>query len=354
MSANAIKLESVAIPGQQTNLDYAFPLALVNKTPGATLADATDWIRAHREELLDKASKHGAILFRGLPLNSPEDCDAFAAAFGLKNFPYIESLSNAVRVNYTDRIFSANEAPPEVTIYFHHEMAQTPIYPAKLFFFCQKAAEEGGETPLCRSDVLFERLAERCPEFAKNCEEKGLRYSNVMPADNDPKSGMGRSWKSTLRAETREEAEDRLREIEYDWEWLPDGCLRATTPVLPAVRALGDGRKAFFNQLIAAFKGWKDERNDPSKAIRFGDGSPLDREAVDVATELAYKLAFDLPWQKGDAVIVDNFVAMHGRRTFKGTRKVLASLADPYKHNSGPMNGGRAKSATPVGAGASK
>ena len=86
-----------------------------------------------------KPASMARFLFRGLPLNSPEDCDAFVAAFGLTNFPYIESLSNAVRVNWTERIFSANEAPPDVTIYFHHEMAQTPIYPAKLFFFCQTA-----------------------------------------------------------------------------------------------------------------------------------------------------------------------------------------------------------------------
>lgn len=331
MTADAINMASVSIPGQQMDYDATFPLALECKTSGISLAAATAWVGAHRDELLERAGEHGAILFRGLPLNSPEDCDAFVAAFGLTNFPYIESLSNAVRVNYTERIFSANEAPADVTIYFHHEMAQTPIYPAKLFFFCMQAAEEGGETPLCRSDVLFERLADRCPEFAKNCEQKGLRYSNVMPADNDPKSGMGRSWKSTLRAETRADAEARLREIDYDWEWLPDGCLRATTPVLPAVRDVGQGRKAFFNQLIAAFQGWKDERNDPSKAIRFGDGSPLDRDAVNIATELAYEIAFDLPWQRGDAVLVDNFVTMHGRRTFRGTRKVLASLADPHK-----------------------
>src|SRR5262245_8760148 len=340
MWANSMNMTSVSVPGQQTDYDHAFPLALQCQTPGTTLADATAWVRAHRDELLEKASQHGAILFRGLPLNSPEDCDAFAAAFELTNFPYIESLSNAVRVNYTERIFSANEAPADVTIYFHHEMAQTPFDPAKLFFFCQTPAAEGGETPLCRSDVLVERLAKRCPEFAKNCEEKGLRYSNVMPADNDPKSGMGRSWKSTLRAENREEAESRLKEIEYDWEWLPDGCLRATTPVLPAVRDVGHGRKAFFNQLIAAFQGWKDERNDPSKAIRFGDGTPLDRDAVNVATELAYEMAFDLPWQKGDAVLVDNFVTMHGRRTFKGTRKVLASLADPHKR---PVRAGESR-----------
>src|SRR5687768_16995760 len=101
-----------------------------------------------------------------------------------------------------------------------------------------------------------------------------------MPDENDPLSGMGRSWKSTLRAETREEAETRLRALGYSWEWLPDGSLRATTPTLPAVRFLSGGRKAFFNQLIAAFRGWKDARNDPAKAITFGDGSPMDREAA--------------------------------------------------------------------------
>ena len=62
-----------------------------------------------------------------------------------------------------------------------------------------------------------------------------------------------------------------MRELGYSWQWQDNGDLRATTPVLPAVRDLGDGRSSFFNQLIAAFKGWKDTRNDPSKAITFGD-----------------------------------------------------------------------------------
>jgi hypothetical protein len=335
MSASSITMVAASVPGQQTEHDHVFPLVLKCETAGATLEDAVTWARGLRNELIEMAGQDGAVLFRGLPLYRPEDCDAFVAAFGLTNFPYKESLSNAVRVNWTERIFSANEAPADVTIYFHHEMAQTPIFPAKLFFFCQQPAEEGGETPLCRSDVLFEKLAERCPKFARDCEEKGLRYSNVMPAENDPKSGMGRSWKSTLRAETRAEAEARLREIGYDWEWLADGSLRATTPVLPAVQEVAPGRKVFFNQLIAAFQGWKDDRNDPTKAIRFGDGSPLDRDAVNVATELAYQLAFDLPWQRGDAVLVDNFLTMHGRRTFRGTRKVLASLADPRTRKAG-------------------
>ena len=41
---------------------------------------------------------------------SANDFDRFIAAFELENFPYEQSLSNAVRVNYTPRVFSANEA----------------------------------------------------------------------------------------------------------------------------------------------------------------------------------------------------------------------------------------------------
>ncbi len=108
--------------------------------------------------------------------------------------------------------------------------------------------------------------------------------------------------------------------------------------MLPAVREVPDGRTTFFNQLIAAF-GWKDKRNDPSQSIRFGDGSALDLDAVDVATKLADELAFDLPWQRGDAVLIDNYVTMHGRRTFRGTRKILASLADPQTHGMPRSNG---------------
>ena len=98
------------------------------------------------------------------------------------------------------------------------------------------------------------------------------------------------------------------------------------TPVLPALRDLGDGRHSFFNQLIAAYHGWKDNRNEPSKAITWGDGKPLDAAAVAIVAELADEMTFDIPWQQGDVALVDNYVTMHGRRAFSGTRRVFASL----------------------------
>ncbi len=148
-----------------------------------------------------------------------------------------------------------------------------------------------------------------------------------MPSGDDATSGMGRSWQSTLKTTTREGAEQRLQRLGYTWEWLADGSLRAVTPLLACVRELSSGRHAFFNQLIAAYTGWKDTRNDPSKAITFGDGGQLDPEAMKFAIEAAERLIFDVPWQQGDVTLLDNFKTMHGRRTFSGTRKVLASLA---------------------------
>jgi hypothetical protein len=99
-----------------------------------------------------------------------------------------------------------------------------------------------------------------------------------------------------------------------------------TTPCLPAVRALEDGRKVFFNQLIAAFRGWKDARNSAEKSISFGDGSVIDSADMAVAIALADELSFDIQWQVGDFALVDNFLVMHGRRPFEGERRVLASL----------------------------
>lgn len=332
MSTSSLSVSILQVAGQQTVHGLPFPLVLACQSANATLEQVSAWVESCRESLLQQAADHGAILFRGFPTRTADDFDAFIAEFGLPNFPYNKSLSNAVRTNRTPRVFTANEAPPDVMIYLHHEMAQTPIFPSRLFFFCELPAESGGQTPICRSDLLLERLEERFPEFVRQCAEKGLRYTNVMPGENDPRSGMGRSWQNTFSAATREAVEQRLAELGYTWDWLPDACLKATTPVLPAIRQVDPGRRTFFNQLIAAFQGWKDSRNDPSRAIRLGDGSPLDREAVRFACTLADELSFDVPWQRGDVVLVDNLVTMHGRRTFSGTRKILASLVYPRGH----------------------
>ena len=303
----------------------AFPLLYAPAQTMGTDASAA-WASAHRSSVQTALAQSGAVVFRDFGLASDADFDRFIQAFDWPNFTYAESLSNTVRRNRTERVFTANEAPPEVSIYLHHEMAQTPIYPSRLFFFCEQPAERGGATPICRSDWLLERLAALAPAFVADCAAKGVRYSQTMPADDDLASGQGRSWRSTLSAESKAAAETKLAQLGYAWQWQTDDALSVTTPVLPAVRELADGSRSFFNQLIAAFFGWQDARNDGRKAITLGDGGALDIDAMLTAVALAEELTVDLQWQQGDVALVDNLRVMHGRRPFEGERRVLASL----------------------------
>lgn len=290
--------------------------------------EAITWVKNNLSTLKEALAESGTLLFRGFPLHSAEDFDAFSAAFGFNTFTYQESLSNAVRINFTERVFTANEAPKDVEIFLHHEMAQTPVSPDKLFFFCLKAADKGGATPLCRSDKLFEKLQEKAPELAQAFAEKGLKYTTTMPGENDINSGQGRSWKSTLSCDTLSEAEAKLTSLGYTWEWQEDGALKATTPVLPAVVTLENGKKVFYNQLIAAYMGWKGVRENPASAITFGDNSHIKSADLELVNSLAAEFTFDVEWQDGDMAIVDNYMAMHGRRPYSGEskRQVLVAL----------------------------
>lgn len=306
--------------------DSDFP-AIVTANGNTNSADDLPGYMATNKAAID-AQLHavGAVLFRGFNVPDANAFDAAVQGYGADNFAYAKSLSNAVRVNVTPRVFTANEAPPDTSIYLHHEMAQTPIYPSKLFFYCEIAPDKGGATPICRSDLLLEQMAQETPQLLAAFANKGVRYTNVMPAANDSGSGQGRSWKSTLNAETIAEAEARLAALGYSHIWLDDGSLRATTPVLPAVRTLADGRRTFFNQLIAAFRGWSDSRNTAHKSVRFGDDMPITGADMEPVIAMSEALTHDLAWQAGDVALLDNYLVMHGRRPFGGKRRVLASL----------------------------
>ncbi len=311
---------------QQSYSDSVFPTLIINEERELDLPSSIAWVKRERQRLFDMLSSSGTVLFRGFPLSAPEDFDAFVEAFDEPGFTYKESLSNAVRVNLTDRVFTANEAPPEVGIFLHHEMAQTPLFPSKLYFFCETAADTGGETPVCRSDILLDKIKELDPEFVQTCRDKQVKYSLIMPDADDPESGQGRGWQSTLGVDTREQAEVRLEKLGYSWKWLGDGSLRTTTPALPAIREADNGREAFFNQLIAAFLGWADTSHTGIHKIAFGDGSAMPEATMQKVCDLAEELTVNLPWQAGDVALVDNFQVMHGRRPFVGRRRVLASL----------------------------
>jgi alpha-ketoglutarate-dependent taurine dioxygenase len=305
-----------------------FPAIIVNDGSIKTIEEATSWISSNLLTLQTELNCTGAILFRGFPVTNAQTYDDFFSAFGYPNFTYKESLSNAVRINYTEYVFTANEAPKDVEIYLHNEMAQTPIYPERISLFCEEAADNGGATVICRSDEIYKQLVEFDPETTNKLEQVGIKYTTIMPGEDRPESGQGRSWRSTLSVSDVAGAEEKLKELGYTWQWLEDGSLKAQTAALPAIRTLQGDRKVFFNQIIAAYKGWQGVNEDPSVALCFGDNTFFTKSYLDKVVSISESVSYNIDWQNGDVALVDNNLAMHGRRPYSGEtkRKVLVVL----------------------------
>lgn len=300
---------------------HQFPSIIVNDKSVKTLAEAKTWVGENLDALKKELNQTGALLFRGFPVTDAQSYDSFFESFGYANFTYKESLSNAVRINHTEYVFTANEAPKDVEIYLHNEMAQTPVFPNIISLFCEAAAEKGGETAISRSDLIYQALYEAHPEQTIQLEKLGIKYTTQMPAEDSPESGQGRSWRGTLNVESREQAEAKLNKLGYSWTWNPDNSLSAQTGALPAIKSLADGRKVFFNQVVAAYMGWKGAKENPGSVLRLGDDSEFTREFLESIVEIAQKLSYNVEWQDGDVAIVDNHLAMHGRLPYSGDRK---------------------------------
>lgn len=109
-------------------------------------------------------------------------------------------------------------------------------------------------------------------------------------------------------------------------EWTEDSVKTIMGPI-PAIKLdESRNRKIWFNSMVAAYTGWKDTRNDPVKAVTFGDGNPLPHDAVLDCLNILEEECVAIPWKKGDILLLDNWAVLHSRRSFDPPRRVLASL----------------------------
>ncbi|CDO97972.1 unnamed protein product [Coffea canephora] len=321
--------KEVEVPQQKNYKEIIFPRVLSpnpNGLPSSspTLPLLTDAIKESKPWLESLLHQSGALLFRGFPLTTASDFNNVVEAFGFDELPYVGGA--APRTNVVGRVFTANESPPDQKIPFHHEMAQVPEYPSKLFFFCEVEPGTGGETPIVLSHIVYERMKEKHPEFVEKLEEHGLIYIRVLGEEDDPSSPIGRGWKSTFLTKDKSVAEERAAKLGMKLEWTEDGVKTIMGPI-PAIKLdKTRERKIWFNSMVAAYTGWEDKRNDPVKAVTFGDGKPLPAHIIYDCLRILDEESVAIPWQKGDVLLIDNLAVLHSRRPFNPPRRILASL----------------------------
>jgi alpha-ketoglutarate-dependent taurine dioxygenase len=321
----------------------AFPATLTLLDAPALLREggAAAWAARHRAALAALLTERGALLLRGFPLPTAQHFSALVDAFGWRDLPYEHSLSLAVRTPVCARVCTTNDGRSGGLV-FHHEQAAAPLYPTRLFFYCEVPAPAGtgGATGLSPSWLLLERLEAAHPAFVADCARLGITYHLTLPPEQDASRGVGRSWRSFFAVATEAQAEARAAALGYAHSWGEGGVLRLASPVLPPVRAVagprGPATRVFFNQVIAQLIGNAREFASVAGALggaahppcTFGDGSRLPVEPVEYGLKVCEELAVDVAWQQGDVALVDNMLVMHARRQWsgEGPRRVLASL----------------------------
>ena len=343
VEASGVAVVQSALPSSDrsdlSRNELPLPLVIVAAQPASlTLRDTVEWIAAVQPHLESLLSMTGALYFRLFPTPSAASFGEFVAAFdGWLDLPYEDSLSYAVRLPVAPRVCTTNEGKRGGLI-FHHELAQAPSphYPSKLLFYCENEAESGGATAVSPSWRVLDELRTHYPAFVQSCRSAGVIYHTVFPAEPDTTKGVGRSWKSFWADDNKERVAARMSALGYTGRWDEQDRLHMDTPVLPAVRVLSDGTEVFFNQMIAQqlanarefsdTAGLHGEAAQLEDAIRFGDGSPVDRTALQFAHSVSEQYAADMQWRKGDIALIDNMLCMHARREFEGPRRVFASL----------------------------
>lgn len=299
---------------------------------------ATGWASAHAKDIDALAGRVGVVLVRGFKIDSPGAFRSFCQAIrpDLQNY----AGGDSPRTNVAEQVYTSTEYPKELEVLLHNELSYAGWSPERVFFCCLQPALTGGETQVADGRTIYRALPAALRE---RFESRGIIYhQHLWDAEGAP--GIGKSWQETFETGDRGQVERYLERAAMDYEWTAFG-LRTRARHAAVVEHPVTGEKCWHNQAdqwhrsfdsVKVALGSKDDpRFDSATAgqetlgnhATFGDGSEIDPEDLAVVRAVSRDCEVLFPWQAGDVMIVDNVMAMHGRKPFTGPRRVLVAMA---------------------------
>jgi alpha-ketoglutarate-dependent taurine dioxygenase len=312
---------------EELNPGSTLPLMI---RPAVAELDLVAWAKSRREWIQTLLLRHGGLLFRGFRISGMDEFQQFATAISGELLEYKEQTSPRTKLH--GNIYTSTEYPPQYRIFLHNENSYSSTWPLKIMFLCVIAPPEGGETPV----VDVRRVLARIPEEVRSrfARDGWMLVRNFG-------TGYGLSWQTAFQTDDPSEVNRHCEASGIQFEWLSRDRLRIRQrrPAIACHPATGElvwfNHATFFHAstlapemragLFAEFA----EEDLPYNTF-YGDGSAIDFQVVQLLRNTYESETIKFPWQQHDLLLLDNMLAAHGRSAFKGPRKIVVAMTEPY------------------------
>jgi len=315
--------------------------AVITAIPGESLQTL---LAGERNSLAEIRLRFGAILFRGFDLSTAEDFHAAAAhAFQGELKSYIGGMSPRGKV--MSGVYESTSFPAHLRIPQHNEMAYLPDPPRELAFFCEVEPQHGGETPLADSRRIYSLIP---ASLRAVLEKHGISYHRYLygPRWNRHHFHRNRllklhtSWMAAFSTTDPVEVELRCAENASKVQWDREEGAKISN-ILPAFRQHPETEeRLWFNQVstflssprssgLLRWLGYHIAYPNPFRRpfhATLGDGQPITLHQLNQVHQAIDAATVKFQWQRGDLLLVDNYLITHGRMPYKGNRRILVAI----------------------------
>lgn len=283
-----------------------------------------------RDEVGRLLRRHGALLFRGFGATREEfvalteRCSRGFSAYQGGFFRDRRPVGSA------GTLLTVTGSQEGLAIPLHGEMYYTGRQPAILWFYCERPADEGGETTLCDGEAICRAMSGGARAlFAA----RRVAYRRELPDG---------AWQAAFQTDDLAEVErycaEHATRLSVD---RATGAV-ATEHLAWAIVPGRDGRPdTFINDVLALYLGELSLKRGTAGetirrlsgarfpiTVRMEDGAPVPGAAIKELMALNQRLATLVAWNAGDALMIDNTRVLHGRTAFRGGRDVYVRMAE--------------------------